>query len=433
MKKIAPSLLIDKQVPGFVSENHETFITFLRLYYEFLQVENQVDFFNQEALSYIDVDETLDDFINYLFDELKSLPVETAVDKRLFGKHVYDLYRAKGSPNSFSILFRALFGKSVEIYHPSEYILRASDGRWTQETSVLINVTEGDPFNFVGNFVQGTFSGEIVTFFVDRVKFLTGTTYEIFFDRKYKDLITFPGTIVFGPNSGSVIQGISTVTVSTNTTGFYVGQIIVVTGGTGTGLKLRIRKLTATGNISTVEIVDFGVGYTAGFQYTQGGATFDFSIGPVAKYPGYFATANGFLSDVMVLQDNFYYQMYSYVLILDEQIHAYKNIVSKLLHPAGLKMFGEFSIQNTFDVSNQSIESFLSQNSLVDYISMIDELTYTLNKTINDVMTISDSGTLSMTFASDYSDYPPGDVDSYFAEAGLDQYAAGSATETRTW
>lgn len=69
-------------------------------------------------------------------------------------------------------------------------------------------------------------------------------------------------------------------------------------------------------------------------------------LGAKAKYPGYFKTNNGFLSDEIYLQDRDYYQPYSYVLEIDEQLKKYKKAVLDILHPAGMKLFGNFLIRD---------------------------------------------------------------------------------------
>ena len=46
------------------------------------------------------------------------------------------------------------------------------------------------------------------------------------------------------------------------------------------------------------------------------------------------------------VQDNDYYQDYSYVLKTTDSVNVWRNDVLKLLHPAGYKLFGEVLIEN---------------------------------------------------------------------------------------
>ena len=79
-------------------------------------------------------------------------------------------------------------------------------------------------------------------------------------------------------------------------------------------------------------------------------AVINVSLGAVAKYPGYYKTNDGFLDDSMFIQDSRYYQAFSYVLKIDEQLESYASVVRTMLHPSGMAMFGEYSIQNFFSL-----------------------------------------------------------------------------------
>lgn len=80
-------------------------------------------------------------------------------------------------------------------------------------------------------------------------------------------------------------------------------------------------------------------------------AIIEINLDALAKYPGYYETNNGFLSDSIYIQDSKYYQVYSYVLKIDERLAAYKTAVKTMIHPAGVALFGEFEISNKFDLA----------------------------------------------------------------------------------
>lgn len=90
----------------------------------------------------------------------------------------------------------------------------------------------------------------------------------------------------------------------------------------------------------------YDVGSTAVIN-TSLAATIQVTVGPVAKYPGYFATNSGFLSDALYIQDSNYYQQFSYVVKLDQTLDSYAGVLKSLLHPAGTNLFGEFFLQDT--------------------------------------------------------------------------------------
>lgn len=72
-------------------------------------------------------------------------------------------------------------------------------------------------------------------------------------------------------------------------------------------------------------------------------------FGGLAKYPGYYESIDGFLSDEIFLENEEYYQTFSYVVKIDERLNEYKKAVLDLLHPAGTRLLGELTLTNDFD------------------------------------------------------------------------------------
>jgi hypothetical protein len=77
------------------------------------------------------------------------------------------------------------------------------------------------------------------------------------------------------------------------------------------------------------------------------------SIGSKARYPGYYEANDGFLSDDIYIQDQDYYQSFSYVLKIDERLDLYKKAVLDILHPAGMKLFGDLTLNTSIDLSTE--------------------------------------------------------------------------------
>lgn len=59
---------------------------------------------------------------------------------------------------------------------------------------------------------------------------------------------------------------------------------------------------------------------------------------------GRYLNNNGFLSDTKYIQDSYYYQDFSYVIKTSQTIERWRDIVKKLLHPAGFAFFGQINI-----------------------------------------------------------------------------------------
>lgn len=144
MNKFLVSPLITQQVPDFIREDHNTFVLFLQKYYEWLETDGQVIKSVDELSNSKDIDLASDYYINIIKKEfLPDFPETLAIDKRKLLKIVNNFYSAKGTPDSVKFLFRALFDEEVEIYFPSEDILKTSDGKWVQP--VILRLESNDP------------------------------------------------------------------------------------------------------------------------------------------------------------------------------------------------------------------------------------------------------------------------------------------------
>lgn len=92
-------------------------------------------------------------------------------------------------------------------------------------------------------------------------------------------------------------------------------------------------------------------------------AVIKIELGSVAKYPGYYMSQDGFISDEMYIQDGNYYQAFSYVIKVEEELRKYASLIKKILHPAGLKMFSEYTINNVVSYASiiQALKRVISK------------------------------------------------------------------------
>ncbi len=155
------SLLINRQVPEFVREEHPNFIAFLEAYYEFLEnkqgtQKNDLVTKSKDLRFISDVDFSIASFEENFFNTYANLiPRNVEVDKSFLIKHLLPLYLSKGSEASFKLLFRLLFNEEVEVVKPSNSILRASDGKWLIENA--FRVEQGVYSVYTGNGTKTTF------------------------------------------------------------------------------------------------------------------------------------------------------------------------------------------------------------------------------------------------------------------------------------
>jgi len=178
-------------------------------------------------------------------------------------------------------------------------------------------------------------------------------------------------------NPGSSYTGPPTITIDPpKDENYYVGMNISIIDGPGIGETKRIisfdmetNKFTvnedwsilptidshysiALGQIKKIAIKDFGLDYTSATadvtNIGNGNAEITLGIGALGTFPGRWVGTDSFLSNDKRLQDSYYWQDFSYVLKTGNSINTYRDIVKKLLHPAGTIVFGEVDIESHF-------------------------------------------------------------------------------------
>jgi len=469
------SAIVSNQVPEFVQSDFPTFVAFVEAYYKFLEQDSGAQEVLQNALSYNDVDRTITSFIeNFQRQYCDDIPRIASLDKKVLVKKIKDLYTSKGTEKGFHLLFRLLFDKEVEVYYPSNQILRASDGKWIQRSSIFLQTVYGNPDTILDKNVLITSDTSQYTLFVqekDICSSLAGISediFEFFIDNRQNVPINV-GDRVEAPNyKGIVIAVPNKFTISNPGTGFRVGDVFTLEAGAGNTTRIKVTKISTGGGIVNVQLVSSGIGYTSDFYnfftsstrapasttftFIGGAATItdstrgfvdrgtvslegnyalsyfaeDFTgtllrdfvtstaisdlgstslgslsdasifveLGSVINYPGHYDTTDGFLSDVMYLEDDAYYQPYSYVLRIDERLEKYKKAVMDIIHPAGTRMFGELVLESNFNVITEiaSTVNFL-RSILTDSYSAVDSLQYSMSKILSDNTTPNDNFT----------------------------------------
>ena len=163
---------------------------------------------------------------------------------------------------------------------------------------------------------------------------------------------------------GSGYESIPTVSIQNS---YYDGRGEAdTTNGGFLGNNASVTVGTLGGSVTAVTISEYGHGYltnpsvTAPVQSTA--ATLTPVISSTKTKVGVFADESGQPSSRKKVQDNDYYQDYSYVLQTTDSINVWQEDVLKLLHPAGFKLFGEVAIvtllnSKMFDRGNNDINT----------------------------------------------------------------------------
>jgi hypothetical protein len=137
--------LISGQLPEYIKSENPRFLNFLEAYYQFLDGDSGgADLAPNEVLlglnDWSDIDRTLPDFVYKMRSQYAwDIPESTLVENRRLIKHISDYYEAKGTENSVELFFKLMFDTAVTVRYPGEYVLRASDGRWTQKKIIKLD------------------------------------------------------------------------------------------------------------------------------------------------------------------------------------------------------------------------------------------------------------------------------------------------------
>lgn len=285
------SSLVSSQVPFFVRNDHPNFVAFLEAYYEYLEQTNPT-FANGKAVergknlqNYIDVDRTLDDFSELLYNHfLKFLPRNIIADKDLLIKHIQDFYKARGTEKSTRFLFNILFNKPITFYYPKRDVLKASDGKWIFER--YLNVTDIAIQNvansslaatqrFINTKVIGkTSKASAVVDYVVRYA-SNGITIDKLQVSSVRGVFV-PGEQIYSiknlDNSTQtqyltaslLSNSITSITVTNQGNLYNVGDVIIVDSTSGSGANIVIS------SVSKGEVIDLLVNYGgAGFQISN--------------------------------------------------------------------------------------------------------------------------------------------------------------------
>jgi hypothetical protein len=77
------------------------------------------------------------------------------------------------------------------------------------------------------------------------------------------------------------------------------------------------------------------------------------------------------------LQDNQYYQEFSYVIRVAEVLEKYKSIIKSLVHPAGSALFGDYMISSSVNIPSSVIDAAPS----VAQVTIIESITAATTQT----------------------------------------------------
>lgn len=330
--------IVQEYLPEHVrnEEEYQLFVSFMEAFYEYLEQPSGQSGSIRNLRSIQDIDRTLDEFVDYWHTTLAEyLPSEIAGDKRLILKHMKEVYLSKGTEKSYKFLFRILFNNDINIRYPNDNVLYASEGNWREFIELEVKDTDKSIYDLEYTTMTGQMSG-----------------------------------------ASGVIENIERVLSA----GVYVWRILYsIESKVGDFIEDE-EILFHNGAIGTIRTV-----------YEQG---------------GYYTDVQSLLNtDGATLHDGYYYQKYSYVIASEETGYAdfensgllaslkigvwsWRDVVKKILHPAGTLLFTEFRSSTVVRGAQMSasqmvrmlLEVTTPKTSNIDYTETRDYVSHITDK-----------------------------------------------------
>lgn len=256
-----------QQVPDFVRADYPTFVAFIQAYYKWF--EDEYSLLKLENL--VDIDDTLADFLRHFRKSLDIEGITANTEDRFYIKHLKELYVSKGSSAAFQFLFSLLYSKPSKVIEPWNYAFIPSEAHWKQEFSIIVNITAEEAALLNGQEI--TLIDEDGNEYLASVDFVAKRPdgrYELFVQRLNPKAPIVSLSYTSGETTITETLEPTTESVSIIETvgdGFEVGTVYDVVYGDGVGTSVRVAKVSSTGALTGVEIVTFGTGYPAVFDW----------------------------------------------------------------------------------------------------------------------------------------------------------------------
>jgi hypothetical protein len=272
------SLLVNSQLPEFVRDNpdYANFNLFLTAYYEWMEQNDKVTERTKNLLSYKDIDQTTDEFLNYFTNDfLPYFPQDIIIDKQKAVKIARELYQTKGTPASYQFLFKVLYNSDFDIYYTKDAILKASSGTWYVAKSLKLSTLDpnflkiqnyrlfGETTKSIATVENSVIAGSKTEVFISNIErlFQSGETVRVVDNAN--QTVLFNGE----PLKAKIVGQISQIKIDPKNRGllYQPGDPVIVYNGlnspTGIGATAQVGETTA-GAIQSIAVVDGGFGYS---------------------------------------------------------------------------------------------------------------------------------------------------------------------------
>jgi hypothetical protein len=278
MNAIEPfiSPFIPRQFPAFYNDEGPNFVSFVQAYYEWLEQSNQAVGQSRKLLDTANIDQAEASFLTYFKNEyMNSLPENIVADKRLLVKHIQELYRSKGTPRSYDLLFRMLFNESIELYQPGQHLFKLSANDW-QIPQYIETTYSPNLVGLIGKDIEnaaGTASAVVETYTLKTVNgkqinvlYITSVSGKFKFGDRIisQSLVDSNGIPLINVLNAPIINGsLSAIAIEDGGYNFNVGDALQVNGSGVEGVARVASVVNENGKVQFT-IINGGSGFGTG-------------------------------------------------------------------------------------------------------------------------------------------------------------------------
>jgi hypothetical protein len=370
------STLVSTLMPQYVQNDHQKFVTFIKAYFEFLEIHGNPRAEAVRLGSYTDIDRTLEDFVQYFKSTyLLDFPDTLAdgVSDKLAVKNSSDFYSEKGNAESINYLFKLLFNVPADVESPKDKLFKISDADYEPTTIIFTSHYngKGELTAFKGSLVEqrllDDFTSDVVaSALIDDITFHLddGVEYAKIFLKEVRGTFKPNHYLEFyrANRNRKIIERtfpiVSNLRVTAKGRNYAVGDDITVDDSAKKlVLSSEVTSVNSLGEIQTISSTPYqnkiyfpGESYSISVFSASGvgaGFTLD-GLSTTSTNKNSFTSSRSRLSSDSFIQDNFRFQSYSYVVKAEKQLKEYADLLKRIFHPAGSVMFSEFANTSSF-------------------------------------------------------------------------------------
>lgn len=251
--------VVRDQFPAFVRDDYPVFVEFVKEYYKWLEQQSP-----GKIEQIADLDTAPDEFVTYYRSQLDiyGLFNDATPFSKLYLQKIKQIYNAKGSEQALVNLLRIVYEADVTVKYPSQNILRASDGKWRQETFITVERLYGTlPTSFQLFYITYEYNtSRVVT---TRVVNVDENTVRLYYIPRATLSISVDQIISVNDSNGNliytgkVIKSPNILNVISGGADWQLGQVVTVPG-TDVNTVARVTEIDDNGAIVRIEIMDHG-------------------------------------------------------------------------------------------------------------------------------------------------------------------------------